>query len=112
MKPIAYAVLAACLWMSAAHAGKGDAQPAAPDTRIEIRNFAFAPGTLMVKAGTRITWTNRDDEPHVVVSAGKQFATSPALDTGDSYAMTFNTPGTYAYFCSIHPMMVGTVIVQ
>lgn len=80
--------------------------------QVEIRNFAFAPNTMTVAVGTRVVWINRDEEPHVVTSAGKQFASSPALDTRDSYAVTFSETGTYAYYCSIHPMMVGTIIVQ
>ena len=80
--------------------------------QVEIKNFAFAPRTLTVRAGTRVVWTNRDDEPHRIASAGGTFAASNALDTSDSYAVTFAKPGTYAYFCSIHPMMVGTIIVQ
>lgn len=80
--------------------------------QVEIRNFAFAPKTLTVPAGTRVVWTNRDEEPHVVTSAGASFASSKALDTGDSYSATFSKPGTYTYYCSIHPMMVGTIIVQ
>lgn len=80
--------------------------------QVEIRNFAFAPRTLTVPAGTRVVWTNRDDEPHLITSAGGAFAASHALDTSDSYAITFTKPGTYAYYCSIHPMMVGTIIVQ
>jgi plastocyanin len=85
--------------------------PAKP-VAVDSRNFAFSPRTLTVQAGTRVVWTNRDEEPHVVVSAGKQFASSRALDTSDSYAVTFDHPGTYTYYCAIHPMMVGTVIVQ
>lgn len=84
----------------------------APSVSVDIRNFAFAPAKLTVQTGTRVVWTNRDDEPHVVTSAGKQFDTSRALDTGDTYAVTFTKPGTYAYYCSIHPMMVGTIVVQ
>lgn len=80
--------------------------------QIEIRNFAFAPATLTVPAGTRVVWTNQDEEPHVITSAGSLFASSKGLDTSDSYAVTFSRPGTYAYYCSIHPMMVGTIIVQ
>ncbi|WP_267222971.1 cupredoxin domain-containing protein [Dyella silvae] len=79
---------------------------------VDIRNFAFSPRTLTVPAGARVVWTNRDDEPHVVTSAGGQFTMSKALDTSDSYAVTFTHAGTYGYFCSIHPMMVGTIIVQ
>jgi Plastocyanin len=80
--------------------------------QVEIRNFAFAPKSLTVPAGTRVVWTNRDEEPHVITSAGSLFASSKGLDTSDSYAVTFSKPGTYAYYCSIHPMMVGTIIVR
>jgi plastocyanin len=59
-----------------------------------------------------VVWTNQDEEPHVITSAGSLFASSKGLDTSDSYAVTFSKPGTYAYYCSIHPMMVGTIIVQ
>jgi plastocyanin len=85
---------------------------AAKPTVVDIRDFAFAPKTLTVTPGTRVVWTNRDEEPHVVVSAGNQFATSKALDTSDTYAVTFDKPGTYTYYCAIHPMMVGTIIVK
>ncbi len=80
--------------------------------QIDIRNFAFAPKTITVPAGARVVWTNRDEEPHVVTSAGAQFTSSKALDTSDSYGVTFSKQGTYTYYCSIHPMMVGTIIVQ
>ena len=80
--------------------------------QVDIRNFAFAPNKLIVPAGAHVVWTNRDEEPHIVVSAGAGFAASPAMDTGDSYDTTFAKSGTYTYFCSIHPMMVGTIIVK
>jgi plastocyanin len=80
--------------------------------KVEIHNFMFSPKTLTIPVGARVTWTNRDEEPHVVTSAGSQFASSKALDTNDSYSASFSKPGTYAYYCSIHPMMVGTIIVQ
>jgi len=79
---------------------------------VGIQNFAFVPKTITVPIGTRVVWTNRDEEPHVVTSAGAMFPSSKALDTGDRYAFTFSKPGTYTYYCSIHPMMVGTIIVQ
>ena len=79
---------------------------------VAIRNFAFQPAMLTVAAGSKVVWTNRDEEPHVVVSAGAQFPSSPALDTDDSYTTVFAKPGTYSYFCSIHPHMVGTIIVK
>ncbi|HUA79010.1 MAG TPA: cupredoxin family copper-binding protein [Dyella sp.] len=86
--------------------------PKAKAYEIAIQNFAFAPKTLTVPTGTRVMWTNRDEEPHVITSAGAQFVSSKALDSGDTYTVTFSKPGTYAYYCSIHPMMVGTIIVQ
>lgn len=101
-----------CLCCGVAMAAKTTATPRAAVTQVEIRNFAFAPNTMTVAAGTRVVWTNRDEEPHVITSAGKQFTSSPALDTSDTYAVTFSKPGTYAYYCSIHPMMVGTIIVK
>jgi plastocyanin len=101
------------LWLvSLASPAFAAAAEASATRQVEIRDFAFSPGRLTVRAGTRVVWTNRDDEPHLVSSAGRQFAPSRALDTGDSYAVTFSTPGTYAYYCAIHPMMVGTIIVQ
>jgi len=87
------------------------AEAGAP-VRVEIRNFAFAPQTITVPAGTRVSWINRDEEPHTVTSAGGLFKSSLALDTGDTYTATFAKPGTYAYYCSVHPMMVATVVVR
>lgn len=84
-----------------------------PAARVAIRNFAFAPATVTVPAGTRVVWTNRDEEPHAIRSADPALPfQSAALDTGETFALTFDKPGRYAYFCSIHPHMVGTVIVQ
>jgi plastocyanin len=79
---------------------------------ITIDNFSFAPTTLTVTAGTKVTWTNHDDVPHTVVSTdqGEKFR-SRALDTDESYSFTFTQPGTYAYFCSVHPRMTATVVV-
>jgi plastocyanin len=88
------------------------AEASAKAAQVAIRNFAFSPKTLTVRAGTRVTWTNNDEEPHVITSAGGGLRSSAALDTDDSYAVTFSKPGTYAYYCAIHPMMVGTVVVQ
>ena len=79
---------------------------------VTIDNFNFAPAILTVPAGTKVTWVNRDDAPHKVVSVGKTFAPSPVLDTGENYSFSFAKPGTYEYFCSLHPKMVGKVVVQ
>jgi len=65
-----------------------------------------------VKAGTTVTWTNRDDIPHGIAATGNSFARSGALDTEDHYSFTFTTPGTYQYFCYIHPHMTGTIVVE
>ena len=80
--------------------------------KIEIKDFAFNPPTITVKSGETITWINRDEEPHTVVSVEKQFKKSPALDTDQQYTVTTGAPGTYSYFCSVHPKMTGTIIVE
>ena len=81
-------------------------------TEVKIDNFTFAPVTLTVATGTTMKWVNRDDIPHTVVSEDKSTFKSKALDTDDSFTYTFTKPGTYTYFCSIHPKMVAKVVVQ
>ena len=90
------------------------AQGPAPGTaanQVLISNFAFAPTALTVKVGTTVTWTNHDADAHTVTSKGAGPMRSAALNTGGSYSVTFNKPGTYAYYCQIHPFMTGTVTV-
>ena len=82
----------------------------AEDAAIKIGNFTFGPQELKVKAGTTVTWTNEDDIPHTVVSPSN-FRSKP-LDSEDKYSFTFTTPGTYKYFCSLHPHMTGTIVVE
>ena len=82
-----------------------------PNT-VSIDNFTFGPQTLTVKAGTTVTWMNKDDIPHGIGSANNAFPKSKALDTDDSYSFTFATPGTYQYFCYLHPKMVGSIVVE
>ena len=85
---------------------------AAAEFSVSIAVFAFTPATLTVPAGSRVTWTNRDDTPHTVTGAQHPpLVRTGALDSGDSFAMVFDTPGTYGYFCSLHPHMQGTVVV-
>lgn len=80
---------------------------------VTIDNFAFGPATLTVAPGTKVTWDNKDEEPHTVMSAdGGMTFKSPALDTDDKFSFTFDKAGTYKYFCSIHPHMVGTIVVK
>ena len=85
---------------------------AGPSTaEVKIDNFSFAPATLTVKAGTQITWTNGDDIPHTVVSEDHTFK-SKVLDTDEKFTFTASKPGTYSYFCSIHPKMTARVVVE
>lgn len=83
---------------------------AADATAIKIGNFTFGPQEVKIKAGTTITWTNEDDIPHTVVSPNN--FRSKVLDTDGTYSFTFTTPGTYKYFCSLHPHMTGTIVVE
>lgn len=78
---------------------------------VAIDNFSFSPTPITVPVGTTLTWTNHDDVPHTVVSDDQQFK-SKALDTDEKFSHTFAQPGTYSYFCSIHPKMVAKVIVE
>ena len=82
----------------------------AATVEVNIDNFTFGPQELRVKAGTTVTWTNEDDIPHTVVSPNA--FRSKVMDTDGKFTFTFTTPGTYKYFCSLHPHMTGTVIVE
>jgi amicyanin len=88
------------------------ASPArAADTEVKIDNFTFNPPQITVKAGDTVVWTNHDDIPHTVTSKTMVFR-SKAMDTDDKFSFTFATPGSYAYFCSSHPHMTGTIVVE
>jgi plastocyanin len=91
---------------------KKDDSSGGQQNKIEIKDFAFNPPTLTVKSGETITWINRDEEPHTVVSVEKQFKKSNALDTDQEFTITAGAPGTYTYFCSVHPKMTGTIVVE
>jgi|SRR5579871_2492198 len=99
---------AAALLLALASAVPGAAQAA--NLEIKIDNFTFGPQKLSVKVGDTVTWTNDDDIPHTVVSVGK--FRSKALDTEDKYSFTFTAPGTYEYFCGLHPHMQGSIVVE
>ena len=87
------------------------AVPASADeAAIKIGNFNFGPQELKVKTGTTVTWTNEDDIPHTVISLNN--FRSKALDSEDKFSFTFTTPGIYKYFCSLHPHMTGTIVVE
>ena len=99
------AMLALAVLLPLAHSGEPGA------AKVEIEDFKFEPAELTVPAGTRVTWTNEDVDAHTVVSDDGLFR-SGGLDTGDSFSYTFAKAGTYHFTCSVHPKMVGTVIVK
>jgi plastocyanin len=105
------------LLLVAAGLGRAIAADTAPDTGaagasiVLAREFMFAPGSLTIDAGSTVTWTNKDEEPHTVVSDSGLFR-SGAMDTNQSFSFRFDKPGTYRFFCSIHPRMVGTILVR
>ena len=80
--------------------------------KIEIKDFAFNPQSITVKSGEKVTWINRDEEPHTVVSVEKQFKKSAPLDTDQEFTVIAGAPGTYSYFCSVHPKMTGKIVVE
>lgn len=109
------AVSSAAAWAQPPVAPAAAVSPAATQAEapgiVIARDFMFAPVTLTIKAGSTVTWKNTDDEPHTVVSDTGLFRSS-ALDTNESFSFSFDKPGTYHYACSIHPRMVGTIVVQ
>jgi plastocyanin len=118
-RSVSIAGLAAALVLGTAGFGIGQksyvasAQEKMSAMEVKIDNFTFGPGTLTVPVGTTVTWTNKDDIPHTVVSTDdvKTFK-SKVLDTDEKFSFTFSKAGTYPYFCSIHPKMTGKVVVQ
>ena len=105
---------AAALMMTvvlAAARGVAANPPQAVTAEVKIDNFSFGPATLTVAPGTTVTWINRDDIPHTVVSTDSVFK-SKVLDTDEKFSFTFTKAGTYPYFCSIHPKMTATVVVK
>jgi plastocyanin len=111
------AVLLAALGLGIAGLGAGtgnftaSAQQKPETTEVKIDNFSFGPATLTVAVGTPVTWINHDDIPHTIVSTDRVFK-SKVLDTDEKFSYTFDKAGTYPYFCSIHPKMTATVVVQ
>ena len=78
---------------------------------VKIDNFTFAPQRVTVKVGTTVTWINDDDIPHAIASTTNAFR-SKVMDTEDKFSFTFTTPGTFQYFCSLHPHMTATIVVE
>jgi len=101
--------LAAVVILHPTRANSEDTKTASMEVRVD--NFTFGPDTLTVFANSTVTWVNKDDVPHVIASNDGLFK-SKALDTDDKYSYTFTKAGTFAYYCSIHPKMVGKIVVQ
>jgi plastocyanin len=89
----------------------GAAAPGAAGPQVEIKHHKYSPTTLTVPVGTTVTWTNRDDDVHTVVSTAQKF-TSRGIDNDESFSQKFTAPGTYEYFCTLHPLMTAKVIVK
>ena len=115
-----FGALAVATWAPAAQSDPGTAaghmaQPVAvaaqTGPRIEITKHNFSRPTLTVPAGTTVTWLNRDEDLHTVVSTTLAFK-SAGLETNEAYSYTFTKPGVYEYFCTLHPLMTGKVIVK
>jgi len=100
LAPLPFA-LALCLMLAPA---------ASAATGVTIQNFAFAPSSVTVPAGTTITWTNQDSAPHTATALDGTFDTG-TLKQGQSATITLSKAGTFSYICSIHPFMKGTVVV-
>mgnify|MGYP000930931995 CR=1 FL=1 len=96
-----------------ASGARGAGAMPAGEVAVTIDNFTFSPATVTISAGTKVTWTNRDDIPHTVTDAATPRAfRSAALDTNDTFSWVFPERGTFRYFCSLHPRMEGTVEVR
>jgi plastocyanin len=105
------AIIAMLLLAGSANLMANDDQPSVANAEVKIDNFSFGPQMLTVPVGTTVTWTNRDDIPHTVVSTEGVFK-SKVRDTDEKFSYTFNKAGEYPYYCSIHPKMTGRVVVQ
>jgi plastocyanin len=103
---LAAGILAASLCAASNGAGAAEAT-----IQVSAKNFMFTPGSVTVKAGTTVTWVNLDEEPHTVLSDAGLFRSS-ALDTQERFSFKFDKAGTYRYLCTIHPRMLGTVVVE
>ena len=112
----------ACSWQPVRRTGRHQGCKCADACRIRsggsgnaveilIQSFAFSPKRLQSRLGTEVKWTNEDAPGHTVLSDDGTTIKSPTLNKGESFSMVFNTPGTYTYYCSIHPSMKGTIVV-
>lgn len=108
---VSIAILMAILAVLILQPRQAKAGDAAVGTEVKVDNFTFAPQTVTVPVNSTVTWVNKDDIPHVIAANDGSFK-SKALDTDQKFSYTFSKAGTYAYYCSIHPKMVGKIVVQ
>ena len=104
-------IIAIVLLLAGSPSVTANARPSAGNAEVKIDNFSFGPATITVPVGATVTWTNRDDIPHTVVSTDGVFK-SKVRDTDETFSYTFAKAGTYPYYCSVHPKMTGQVVVQ
>jgi len=104
-------IIAIVLLLAGSPSVTANARPSAGNAEVKIDNFSFGPATITVPVGATVTWTNRDDIPHTVVSTDGVFK-SKVRDTDETFSYTFAKAGTYPYYCSVHPKMAGQVVVQ
>jgi plastocyanin len=104
-------MIAMLLLLGGSSSARANEQPSAATAEVKIDSFSFAPQTLTVAVGTTVTWTNRDDIPHIVVSTDGVFK-STVRDTDEKFSYMFAKAGTYPYYCSVHPTMTGKIVVQ
>ena len=108
---LAVPIVIAMLLFAGSSSVEANDQPATASAEVKIDNFSFGPQTLTVPVGATVTWTNRDDIPHTVVSTDGVFK-SKVRDTDEKFSYTFTKAGKYPYYCSVHPKMTGQIIVQ
>lgn len=111
---LATKLLILTLCITAVGAGASRPAPRATDqgsSTVTVKDFEFTPRNLTIPAGSKVTWTNKDEEPHKIVEVNSAFTSQP-LDTDGNFTYQFDTPGTYEYFCALHPRMTGKIIVE
>lgn len=104
-------IVAIALLSAGSTSAKASDQPSSPNADVKIDNFRFGPQTVTVPVGGTVTWTNRDETPHTVVSTEGVFK-SKVRDTDEAFSYTFTKAGKYPYYCSLHPKMTGQIVVQ
>src|SRR5215467_2584375 len=110
-KILGFILICFCFVVPAADAMDSESPSAAENGAVLVKNFTFSPATLHIRNGSTVTWKNLDGEPHAIASDSGLFR-SGALDEGDSFQFTFDKPGTYPFFCSVHPHMRGVIVVE